>query len=60
MAASSRKSQKKSSKDGPKFNKASKNQFKNSKKQINDAVEAQDLALPPDDDVPVFPRGSNI
>lgn len=57
MAASSRKSQKKSSKDGPKFNKASKNQFKNSKKQINDAVEAQDLALPPDDDVPVFPRG---
>ncbi|KAH9737713.1 rRNA biogenesis protein RRP5 [Citrus sinensis] len=57
MAASSRKSQKKSSKDGPKFNKASKKQFKNSKKQINDAVEAQALALPPDDDVPVFPRG---
>lgn len=57
MAASTKKSQKKNSKDGPKFNKASKKPFKNSKKQPNDAVEAQALALPPDDDAPVFPRG---
>lgn len=60
MAASTKKSQKKNSKVAPKFNKASKKPFKNSKKQPNDAVEVQDLALPPDDDAPVFPRGSNI
>lgn len=53
MAATSKKSQKRKSKDGPKFNKASKKPFKASKKESNDATSLQ-LG---DDDVPVFPRG---
>ncbi|XP_044501490.1 rRNA biogenesis protein RRP5 [Mangifera indica] len=53
MAATSKKSQKRKSKDGPKLNKASKKPFKASKKESNDATSLQ-LG---DDDVPVFPRG---
>ncbi|KAJ0028108.1 hypothetical protein Pint_36335 [Pistacia integerrima] len=53
MAATSKKSQKRKSKDGPKLNKASKKPFKAAKKESSDAAALQ-LA---DDDVPVFPRG---
>ncbi|OMO68743.1 hypothetical protein COLO4_29434 [Corchorus olitorius] len=56
-AASSKKPQKKKSNEGkPKFNKASKKQFK-TKKNSNDAVKSDAVALQLEDDVPDFPRG---
>ncbi|OMO51868.1 hypothetical protein CCACVL1_29542 [Corchorus capsularis] len=56
-AASSKKPQKKKSNEGkPKFNKSSKKQFK-TKKNPNDAVKSDAVALQLEDDVPDFPRG---
>ncbi|MBA0615649.1 hypothetical protein Godav_015770 [Gossypium davidsonii] len=55
MAASSKKFQKKKSNEGkPKFNKASKKQFKTKK---DGAVKSEAVALQLEDDVPDFPRG---
>ncbi|KAK6244021.1 hypothetical protein QUC31_010430 [Theobroma cacao] len=57
MAAPTKKSQKKKSKEGkPKFNKASKKQYK-ARKDSNDAVKSEAVALQLEDDVPDFPRG---
>ncbi|XWS66505.1 hypothetical protein CRYUN_Cryun05aG0205500 [Craigia yunnanensis] len=57
MAASSKQSQKKKPKEEKqKFNKASKKQFK-TKKDSNDAVKSEVVALQLEDDVPDFPRG---
>ena len=57
MAASSNKFQKKKPKEEKqKFNKASKKQFK-VKKDFNDAVKSEAVALQLEDDVPDFPRG---
>ncbi|XVF75995.1 hypothetical protein PTKIN_Ptkin13bG0232000 [Pterospermum kingtungense] len=57
MAASSKKFQKKKPKgEKQKFNKESKKQFK-TKKDSNDAVKSEAVALQLEDDVPDFPRG---
>ncbi|XP_022743667.1 rRNA biogenesis protein RRP5 isoform X2 [Durio zibethinus] len=57
MAASSKKFHKKKPKEEKqKFNKASKKQFK-TKKDSNDAVKSEAVALQLEDDVPDFPRG---
>lgn len=60
MAASSKKFQKEKSNEGkPKFNKASKKQFK-TKKDSDDAVKSEAVALQLEDDVPDFPRGFSL
>ncbi|KAL5545605.1 hypothetical protein UlMin_005292 [Ulmus minor] len=56
MASTSKKSQKKNSKDAPKLNKSSKKPFK-SKKEQSQSVESENVALQIEDDVPDFPRG---
>ncbi|KAL4342371.1 hypothetical protein GQ457_08G016920 [Hibiscus cannabinus] len=57
MPASSKKFHKKKTDEGkPKFNKASKKQFK-TKKDSNGAVKSEAVALQLEDDVPDFPRG---
>lgn len=57
MAAHSKKSEKRRSGDAAKFNKSSKKSFK-AKKEQNDAVRSEAVALQLEDDVPDFPRGS--
>uniref|UniRef100_A0A2P2MJR3 S1 motif domain-containing protein n=1 Tax=Rhizophora mucronata TaxID=61149 RepID=A0A2P2MJR3_RHIMU len=56
-APSNKKSHNRKSKDRPKFNKASKKPFKANKKDSNDCVKAQAMALQLEEDVPDFPRG---